>query len=245
VHSPFVFDFIRTVLNDKSVYDAYSKVEEQRKKLLHNHEWITIRDYGAGKSGGTEHRKRVNEIASRSLKSPKYAKLLFRIARRYFPETNARPLFLELGTSLGITTSYFALANPSARVVSFEGASGIAAIARQNFSDLGTEKIGLVEGNFDETLPPFLETSSFIDLAFIDGNHSEDATLRYFEMLLKKRKGNSIFIFDDVHWSQGMENAWQQILQHPAVTLSIDLFFIGIVFFNTDFKVKQDFRLRF
>ena len=246
IHSPFVFDFISTILNDHKNYEAYGKVEALRNKLTRNPDWVTITDLGSGKLAGSEYRRRVSEIASRSLKSPKYGKLLYRIAKRYFPESGPHQhLFLELGTSLGLTTSYLAMANSGARVISLEGAPGIADVARKNFINLGTFRIDLIEGNFDETLPRLLQKTPTVDLAFIDGNHNESATLRYFDWLLPKKAKNSIFIFDDIHWSEDMESAWKSIQNHPSVTLSIDLFFIGIVFFNDDFKVKQDFTLRF
>ena len=84
-----------------------------------------------------------------------------------------------------------------------------------------------------------------IDLLFVDGNHRRDATLKYFHESLKKSKPSSIFIFDDIHWSIEMEDAWEKIKSHSSVTLTIDLFFIGLVFFNPDFKVKQDFIIRY
>ena len=84
-----------------------------------------------------------------------------------------------------------------------------------------------------------------INLAFIDGNHRKEPTLHYFSELLKKSTNDSIFIFDDIHWSSEMEEAWNLIQQHDSVTLTVDLFFIGLVFFSTDFKVKQHFTIRF
>jgi predicted O-methyltransferase YrrM len=103
----------------------------------------------------------------------------------------------------------------------------------------------LLQGDFAKTLPVLLESLQQIDLAFVDGNHRKVPTLQYFEQLLPKTTASSILIFDDIHWSAEMEEAWESIKAHPAVTLTIDLFFIGLVFVNPDFKVKQGFVVRF
>jgi predicted O-methyltransferase YrrM len=240
VHSPFVFDFITKVLNDKKAYSEYKTIENRRKELLSDQTSIDVQDLGAGSSVIPFKKRVVKDIASSSLKTPKFSQLLFRIANYYKPQT-----VIELGTSLGITSSYLAKANPDSKVYTFEGADSIAAIAQQTFDRSGVKNIELIKGNFDNTLPPFLQTLNRVDLAFVDGNHKKQPTLRYFEWLLKKAGKESILVFDDIHWSMEMEEAWKQIKAHPSVTLSIDLFFIGLVFLNGDFKEKQHFAVRF
>jgi predicted O-methyltransferase YrrM len=102
-----------------------------------------------------------------------------------------------------------------------------------------------MEGSFEKTLPFISNKIEKIDLLFVDGNHRKDPTLKYFHFFLSKATNNSIFIFDDIHWSKEMEEAWKQVQAHHSVTLTIDLFFVGLVFFSTDFKVKQHFTVRF
>lgn len=240
IHSPFVFDFIIHVLNDKKKYDCYKTVETIRKELLANNNVIEVEDFGAGSAVIPFKRRGVKKIAGSSLKKKKFAQLLFRVAKYYEAKS-----ILEIGTSFGITTSYLASANPDSKVFTFEGATNIAKIARANFSKLKLDNIELIEGNFDKTLFANEHRLPSIDLLFIDGNHRKQATLLYFNFFLSKRTNNSIFVFDDIHWSKEMEEAWNEIKQHEAVTLTIDLFFIGLVFFNTDFKVKQHFTIRF
>jgi predicted O-methyltransferase YrrM len=152
---------------------------------------------------------------------------------------------LELGTSLGITTAYLAMANTLAQVHTMEGAAAIAMEAEQNFRELGIANIRLVKGNFNQTLPNLLGFLPQVDLAFVDGNHKKEPTLQYFHQLLGKVKEGSILVFDDIHWSEGMEAAWDEIKKHEQVMLTVDLFFIGIVFFSSSFKVKQHFTIRF
>ena len=150
-----------------------------------------------------------------------------------------------MGTSFGITTAYLATGNKNAKVYTLEGSEQIAAIAKKNFSELGLNNIDLIEGNFEQTLPALFSKTGTIDFAFIDGNHRRTAVLEYFSMLLNSSNGSTILVFDDIHWSREMEEAWKDICQHPAVTLTIDLFFIGLVFVNPCIKAKQHFRIRF
>jgi len=127
-----------------------------------------------------------------------------------------------------------------------EGAKAVAAVARDNFKALRLENIKIVEGNFDLTLRDVLQKQlPKVDFAFIDGNHRKEPTIQYFQQLLPHLHEYSMVVFDDVHWSEEMEAAWGYIKAHEAVTLSMDLFFIGIVFFRKEQKVKQHFSIRF
>ncbi|MGB4843530.1 MAG: class I SAM-dependent methyltransferase [Ferruginibacter sp.] len=240
IHSPFVFDFVNNVLNDKTVYPPYQPIEQKRKKLLHDSTIIEVEDFGAGSSVIKTNKRIVKDIAASSLKPKKYAQLLYRMVKYYKPET-----ILELGTSFGITSAYLASGNTNSVLHTCEGSSTIASIAKQNFAELELQNIQLAEGDFTNTLNPLLSKLKTIDFAFIDGNHRKEPTLNYFEQLLNHSTTSSILIFDDIHWSTEMEAAWAVIKQHESVTLSIDLFFIGIVCINTDFKNPQHFTIRF
>jgi predicted O-methyltransferase YrrM len=241
MHSPFVFHFITKVLNDKTVYPEYEKVEALRKQLLKDDSVIEVTDMGAGsgQSGKTSQRV-VSSIARHAAKPKKFGQLLFRMVKYYQPKQ-----VIELGTSLGITSSYLALGNPAATVNTMEGAPAIARKAEENFRSAGLSNISITEGNFDRTLFPLLNTLPGIDLAFIDGNHRQEPTERYFRQILPHINNDSILIFDDIHCSHEMEAAWDAIKADPAVRCSIDLFFIGIVFFRKEFMEKQHFMIRF
>lgn len=240
IHSPFVFDFITNVLNDKKKYECYNLIEERRKVLLTDISVIEVEDFGAGLSVIKTNKRVVKNIAVSSLKTKKFSQLLFRMVHYYQPKS-----ILELGTSLGITSSYLATANANANVYTCEGAKNIAEIARQNFSFLGLKNIILTEGDFSKTLPSLLAQIQTIDLAFVDGNHRQEPTLNYFHQILNHSTESTLLIFDDIHWSTEMEQAWEAIQKHPAVTLTIDLFFIGIVSLNSNVKVKQHFIIKF
>ena len=240
IHSPFVFHFIKKILNDKQVYPDYDKVENLRRALLSNESVINVTDFGAGSAVDASNKRRIASLARNVAKPAKFGQLLYRIVKHYQPKH-----ILELGTSLGITTSYLSLANPDAHIVTLEGADEVAKVANENFKKLQLENIEQVNGNFDSTLQSILDSMPSIDLAFIDGNHRKEPTIQYFLQMLPRVNNNTVLIFDDIHWSRGMEDAWTVIKGHKEVLYSIDLFFIGILFFRGEFKEKQDFVIRF
>jgi predicted O-methyltransferase YrrM len=247
IHSPFVFEFITKVLNDKKVYPAYQQVEDLRQQLLKNKTLLSINDLGAGSTISKTNQRTIASIAKNAAKPKKLGQLLYRMVKYYQPET-----ILELGTSLGITTSYLAKANPNGKVITLEGAESVAAIANENFTTLQLPNlpdrqtgIELIKGNFDDTLSLVTGQLSTVSFTFIDGNHRLQPTIRYFETILPKTNNLSIIILDDIHWSREMEQAWKYCKDHSLVTLSIDLFFIGILIFRKEIKEKQHFSIRF
>jgi predicted O-methyltransferase YrrM len=240
MHSPFVFEFITKILNDKTVYPGYEKVETLRNRLLNDSTILVVEDFGAGSTVDKKSKRSISSIAKNAAKPKKFGQLLFRMVKHYQPAT-----ILELGTSLGITAAYLSFAKPDARLITLEGSKEISGVAKQNFQNLELKNIELLEGNFDNTLSSVVRGLSSVDFSFIDGNHRKEPTERYFKELLAKTNNDSILVFDDIHWSNEMEAAWETIKNDAAVTCSIDLFFIGIVFFRKEFKEKQHFAIRF
>lgn len=243
IHSPFVFEFITQVLNDERNFYCYKTIEKIREKLLIDETKLQIEDFGAGSHVLKTNQRVVKDIAKSSLKPKKYAQLLFRIMNQYYSNFNIN--IIELGTSFGVTSSYMASANQKAKMYTFEGSKEIANIASKTFHQLEIKNIEIVQGNFQETLEKKLNEISTVDVAFLDANHQKEATLHYFNLCLNKSNEETVLIFDDIHWSKGMEEAWQEIKAHPSVTLTIDLFFIGLVYFRKENKVKQHFNIRF
>ena len=240
IHSPFIYHFITSVLNDKKHYPEYEKVEDLRQQLLKDNTVLNIDDFGAGSSVSKTKKRLVADIVKNSAKSKKMGQLLFRIVNEYQPKT-----ILELGTSLGITTSYLSLANPDSKLITMEGAKEVADMARRIFNSQELQNIRISEGNFDNKLSSVISQLSSIDFAFIDGNHRREPTERYFQQLVSKTNNDSVLVFDDIHWSREMEQAWETIKKHPSVRCSIDLFFIGIIFFRKEFREQQHFKIRF
>ena len=239
IHSPFVFDFVTRVMNDRGPYPAWAAIEELRGRLLRDDRLVRIEDMGAGSAFAGARMRKISDIARRAAKPPRLGQLLFRIAHHYQPAT-----VLELGTSLGLSTAYLATGAPGARVISMEGSGEIIKTAAENLRSVGVDA-ELIQGNFDVLLDPLLSRVGPVGLAFVDGNHRYEPTLRYFHSLMAHMSAPAVLIFDDIHWSADMERAWAEIRADLRVYMTIDLFFIGLVFLREEFKVKQDFTIRF
>lgn len=240
IHSPFVYDFVSNILNDRTIYPEYCQVRQVRRNMLRSGKIVEITDFGtgAGKRKFNTRFRKVSDIARTDSVPEKTGKLLLRMVRHYKPEH-----ILELGSSLGISTLYLALANPDAGIYTLEGCASIAEFAQQSFNRFGLGRVKLHLGSFDSTLDQVLESMPSVDFAFIDGNHRYAPTIKYFEACLSKSHNNSIFVFDDIYWSSEMERAWKQIRSHPQVTTSIDLYRLGIIFFRKELS-QQHFVIR-
>lgn len=215
------------------------RIEDLRRELEQDKTLLEIEDLGAGSALQATRQRSIASLARHAAKPRKLGRLLFRIARYYQPKT-----ILELGTSLGLSSSYLASGAANAKLCTIEGAAPVAAIAERNFRSLNLQP-ELVIGNFDQHLGPVLDRMGPVDMAFIDGNHRKEPTLRYFNALMDRMSPSSVLIFDDIHWSPEMEAAWESIRADKRVFLTIDLFFIGLVFIREEFKIKQHFTIRF
>lgn len=239
IHSPFVFDLYNKVIRKKEAYYSFAPIEARRKELLKDSSEISIRDLGAGSKTLKSDNRKICDIAKYSVKPEKYSRLIFRLVEHFKPK-----VILELGTSLGITTSYLSNAAPKAKIITIEGCPSIASVARHTLAGVCCGNVELVVGNFDEVLPSVVRHHKKIDFVFIDGNHRFEPTLKYFICVFDKCHEDSVIIIDDIHWSHEMEEAWRAIKKHPSVTITIDLFHMGLVFFKKD-QAREHFILRF
>lgn len=239
IHSPFVYTFLEEVVYARKKKPAFNLIRQIKRAALRSNTYITINDLGAGSTINKSKRRKISDIAKNSSKANKYGELFFRMVQYYQPKS-----VIELGTSLGFSTLYFALASPSTPVITIEGCEQTKAQAMANFIHAKAKNIKSLLGNFDQVYPHVLLQQEQADLVFIDGNHSYDATMRYFEATLPYAQNHTILIFDDIHWSEGMQNAWNKIKDHSQVRVTLDLFFVGIVFFNSNLT-KQDFKIKY
>jgi len=238
LHSPFVYRLVDKVIYGFDAQKVYHEVESIRGSLLNDDRMITITDLGAGSHVNNNKQKRIGDIAKNALKPPRLAQLLYRLVADLQPKN-----IIELGTCLGTTSIYLQKAAPAAKVYTLEGCPETARIAKESFKKAGLNNIELITGNFDNTLPGVIDGLDKLDFVFVDGNHQKDATLKYFEWCLPKVHEDTLLIFDDIYWSEGMKEAWAEIKAHPQVTVTIDLFWIGLVYFRKG-QVKEDFLIR-
>jgi predicted O-methyltransferase YrrM len=237
IHAPFAYDFYTNVIRaEVTIPEDIIEVENIRKSLLKSPEMILVCDFGTGASKNKRMRK-VSDIAHFHSNSPKDAYLLYRMIQFLKPAT-----IIELGTSLGFSTIYMAKAAERARLYTIEGCPETARLAKQNFKTTGVD-VNLYAGNIDQRLPELL-TDVRPEFVFFDGNHTKEATLHYFELCLQHADEKAVFVFDDIYWSAGMKDAWCNIIAHPQVNLSLDLFRLGIVFLKKN-SAKQHFVLKY
>jgi predicted O-methyltransferase YrrM len=226
IHSPYFFDFYNKVIKNDAELPALNYIEVLRLKLLENQETVTIQDLGAKSSHFKDQRRKISSVARTSLSPSSICRLYYRIIH-YTNSTN----IIELGTSMGLTTLYLSHTN-HLHVTTFEGNDAMVNIALSHFEHFDKKNITLVQGNLDTTLSEFLVKSERFQIAIMDANHRYEPTIRYVNLLLKRISEKGIIILDDIHYSQEMNKAWNEIKNHPLVYGSIDLFRCGIVFLD-------------
>ncbi len=229
VQSPFLHDFVTNVLDTEKEYYLFESIENQRKVLKSSSSTIEVQDFGAGSKSLDKKTRKVSQIAHTSLSGETKCRILFNIAHHYKAKN-----ILELGTSLGISSSYLGSCGSDVKVLSLEGDSQIADIAKDVHLNLGLKNIKINTGIFSETLTQTLLTLEKVDLAFIDGHHAMEPTLKYFNEILPFCHNDSIIVIDDIYWSAGMQTAWKTLINRPEISLSVDLFDIGILFFRKE-----------
>lgn len=239
VHSPFVYDLIERVLRSSSGQPDFSAIEDLREELLESDQTIRVNDLGAGSRKLDLPVRAVSDMARTALKPAKQARMLYRLAH-YF---EARDV-LELGTSFGISTLYLAAGADGGVVHTIEGCPQTQRIAQHNFDRMRQRNIRTHLGSFRSKLPEVLKRIEHLDIVFIDGHHDLEPTMEYFEQCLAKAHNGTLFILDDIHWSAGMEQAWERVKAHARVTVTIDLYDMGLVFLREE-QAPQHFRLRY
>jgi predicted O-methyltransferase YrrM len=238
VHSPFVFDLLVKCFYDTNSYPEYQVLGNYRKLLLENKNGIEVTDFGAGSKVFKSNKREIAQIAKTAGINSSRAELLFRLTNYFKPEN-----ILEIGTSLGLATSGLSLGNPLTKITTLEGCPQTSAVAKKQLEKFAMINVNIVTTEFESFLKSEHLKSEIFDLVYFDGNHQKDATLRYFDLLLPTITNDSVWIFDDIHWSADMEQAWETIKNHPKVKVTIDTFQWGFVFFRKE-QLKEHFILR-
>lgn len=233
VHSPFVYNLVTKCFYDRKFYPKYKNIKAYKNALLQNKTEIEITDLGAGSKTTKKNTRPLSDIAKHSGTTLRRARLLYRLVNYLECES-----VLELGTSLGIATQAMALAE-NTKITTIEGCPNTHKVAKEHLKNFSN--ITLIHSEFNPAVHNLKENK--FDLVFFDGNHTKQATLYYFETLLHNAHNDSVFIFDDIYWSEEMTLAWETIKQHPRVKVTIDTFFWGFVFFRRE-QEKEHFTIR-
>lgn len=235
MHSPFVYGLVTNCFNDKTKYPEYEILKSHRKALRSDTSMVEMKDFGQGSRVFKGNARKVSAVVKNAGMKKKRQKLLFRLAKYFNSES-----VLELGTSLGLGTVALSLSNEFSAIHTVEGCPNTLSKAQEYFEKFNLHNIQIHQQLFSD----FLEnTSTQFDLIFIDGDHNGERTLGYFNSLLKKVHNDSVIIFDDIYWSKDMTVAWQKIITNENVTVSIDTFQWGLVFFRKE-QPKQHFVIR-
>lgn len=244
VHSPYLFEWVRMVMSDKHAYYGWQEIEDCRRAMLHDDRVLAFVDYGSGRVQDISHR-RVREIARGSLARKKYAQMLYRLVNwlngQRSTEDGEGLVIVELGTSLGITTAYLAAAGSGNKVLTYEGCESVAEVARENWDRLGLRNIECIVGEID--VADLAKEIGCVDVAYIDANHTYAGTRAYFNVLANKVHEKSVIVVDDIHHSAEMELAWKEICADKRVTSTMDLYQMGLVFFDTHYW-NRNYKMR-
>lgn len=238
VHSPFVFNLVTKCFYDKTKYSEYSTLKNYRKSLLSNNDFIEVTDFGAGSRVFKSNKRQISKIVKTAGISPKRAELLFRISKYFQPKT-----ILEIGTSLGLATSALSLGNENSIIKTLEGCPQTLNQCQLQLQKFNINNAECINTEFSSYLKNSKLSTPNYQLIYFDGNHSQEATLAYFDLLLPTITNETVWIFDDIHWSKEMEEAWETIKNHSKVTVTIDTFQWGIVFFRRE-QEKEHFTIR-
>lgn len=239
VHSPFVYALVADVLRQRTPRAEHRQIDALRQEMLKDGRRLKVTDLGAGSRAGNASFRSVASMARTAVQSPRRAAQMARLVAWQKPRH-----VLELGTSLGITTLYLAQAAPQAEVITVEGCPETAAVAKDNFRRMKADNIRLLIGSFRDRLPEALSAMPSLDLAYIDGNHAYGPTMEYFGQCMAKAHAGSVLLLDDIHWSADMGRAWEAIKADQRVTVTVDLFRMGLVFLHRG-QQREHFRLRY
>ena len=233
----FIDNFQVNVVNDVLINADFDKIEKTRSMLLQDSTLLSSGDFGAG-SKKKRTRRTIGDVTRVASVNDRYGRLLYRLAGYYKPFH-----IIELGTATGISTQYLALGNPNAEVITVEGNTQLAEVASRNFRVNRIKNVTVINSSFDDVLPQLANYIGPGDLVYIDGNHTAEATWRYYSAFISRGK-NPIIVIDDINWSHDMRSAWRKIRSHAGKCIMIDLFHMGICFNNLQ-SSKQIFRINY
>ncbi len=237
VHSPFVYDLVENVFRKKR-WAAKESIVALRKELKRDGRMIDVNDLGAGSRKMHDASRKVKDIAKVSGATLDQARRLYLLAEKLEVKN-----IIELGTNLGVGAVAMASAPSVQKLISIEGDPSLAEIASQNLAKRSLPAEVIV-GSFEEKLSEALTKLDRVDMAYIDGNHQEEATIHYFDEISQHIHPHSVIIVGDIHWSEGMERAWEVIKNNERVRISIDLFDMGLVFFDPGFS-NEHFTIKY
>ena len=198
------------------------QIEAWRQDCLKNQRVLPGGIMGAG-SKITPRNRTVSDIARSVSSGPHKCRILMRLTDYFKPAS-----ILELGTALGISSAYLAISKHVSHVSTMEGSTALYELAKEFCSGLN-HKIELINTSFEDGLAQLSALNKKFDFIYIDGDHSYESTLAYFEWSKRALNPNGIIVIDDIYWSSDMKAAWKEIRESPDYNLTVDFFYAGLV----------------
>ena len=236
IHSPFVYDLVTKCFYDSKKQGAYKTLRAYRNKTIQHKKIIPITDFGSNYRVFKSKERKISTVTKNAKITLKKQKLLYRVISYFKPDT-----ILELGTSIGLGTIAMSITNPSSKLITMEECPNTSKLAQHYFNEFGLKNIYLKNSTFEDFFK--IKSSIKYDIVFINENHNKEDIINYFNILSNKINNDSILIFDGIYWNIKMTEAWNQIKGNSKVTLSIDTYYWGFIFFRIE-QEKQHFTIR-
>jgi hypothetical protein len=205
IHSPFVYDFMRKVLNDHGTNRDYDTIYRIARLL--------------------DKRKHI------SYNQRKQSRLLYRLVRYFEPES-----VVSFGKLSALNTSALALGHLQTKVYLEESDDFL-----ETLNSMGIVNVSLIQpAEFDSEHFKRLNTG----FVFFSRDSFEEDTWDYLADCLSHKTSESVFVFEGIHHDRDMQDAWEEIKANEDVSVTFDLYCVGLVFFREGIE-KQDFVLKY
>jgi hypothetical protein len=210
VHSPFVFDLITNVIEENRLYYCYDPLNAARLQLLRDNREIIL-----GNRTST-----IRKILNLNCFAEQEHRFLFRLANRFQPET-----IYVAGSDFGLTPLYLTAYSRKSNCIVFEPELAVADIARDCIKKYALASIDICSRipDIPDDIDLIVWGNSFTGVSF---------SVKEFERFLTNINEDSIMVFSGINRSPENRKNWNAICKHSEVIISLDLYSLGIVFFN-------------
>jgi hypothetical protein len=219
VHSPFVYDLITQVIEEKCYFYAYRNISLIRLQLLQNEQFVHYK----GK------RITVKKALRRYGISKKEGELLFRLTNYFKPHT-----ILCIGSSLGLIPLYLTRYDSTVQCITLESEPDFANQAMCFLRREENPSLQIQIGSISETVPESIVQFQRIDCIYINKNVEINDLEVIFTQCFPYVHDTAFCVLAGIRSSKEKYHYWKQLCQHPNVTVTIDLFYTGILFFKPD-----------
>jgi len=237
VHSPFVYTLINEVFKNRKLCPVLENIDNCRDSDINS--WTKVRDAKIVEKPKIIRFKRTISPIIRYDISKKYGQLLFRLIEYFKPST-----IIQSGVNSGFSSIYLTTANSNAKVFIWSGI-GYESEAINTLLDkfqVSENVKYLNKINLDSSY--FIHERGKVDFVFLGADEGGDQVYADFETFVKIAHNETVFVINAIHQSAGIEKVWSNITNHACVTVSIDIYGLGLVFLRKELS-KQKFVLRF